>query len=150
MGYAGNKVPEYVIPTAISGRSGETLIGEEALPYDPRYPIRHGQVENWSDMESFWLESIGPKYLRIYPELHNLLLTEPPGNAPENREMAAEVWFEVFRVGGMYIGVQAVLALVASWASTAHKLKGDPLTGVVVDSGDGVTHIIPVVKFDFL
>lgn len=49
--------------------------------------------------------------------------------------------FETFNVKGMYIAVQAVLALVASWSTqTTHTL-----TGTVIDSGDGVTHIIPVV-----
>ena len=43
----------------------------------------------------------------------------------------------------MYIAVQAVLALAASWTAG----KGQSLTGTVVDSGDGVTHIIPVVSF---
>ena len=52
--------------------------------------------------------------------------------------------FETFNVPGLYIAVQAVLALAASWSS---RLKGDRnLTGTVIDSGDGVTHIIPVVS----
>ena len=41
---------------------------------------------------------------------------------------------------GLYIGVQAVLALIsASGLNT-----GVSYTGTVLDSGDGVTHIIPV------
>ena len=36
-----------------------------------------------------------------------------------------------------YIAVQAVLALAASW--TSNKVAERTLTGVVVDSGDGVT-----------
>lgn len=71
-------------------------------------------------------------------------------NPPENREYTAEVMFETFGVPGMYIGVQAILALAASWASNAMAGKGRPedssLTGVVVDSGDGVTHVIPVAE----
>ena len=43
--------------------------------------------------------------------------TEPPLNPPENREYTAEVMFETFNVPGMYIAVQAVLALAASWMS---------------------------------
>jgi len=36
-----------------------------------------------------------------------------------------------------YIAVQAVLALAASWTSS--KVNERTLTGVVIDSGDGVT-----------
>ena len=64
-------------------------------------------------------------------------------NTPENREYTAEIMFETFNVPGMYIGVQAVLALIASWASDIGERS---LTGTVIDSGDGVTHVIPVVE----
>ena len=65
-------------------------------------------------------------------------------NPPENREYLAEIMFESFNVPGMYIAVQAVLALTASWTARA---SGDrSLTGTVIDSGDGVTHVIPVAE----
>lgn len=57
-------------------------IGDEALAaangpgYDLKYPIRHGQIENWDSMERFWSKSIF-KYLRVEPEDHYFLLTEP-------------------------------------------------------------------------
>lgn len=51
--------------------------------------------------------------------------------------------FESFNVPGLYIAVQAVLALAASWAT--RPVEERTLTGIVVDSGDGVTHVIPVV-----
>lgn len=52
--------------------------------------------------------------------------------------------FESFNVPGLYIAVQAVLALAASWVSRSKEDR--TLTGIVVDSGDGVTHVIPVVR----
>ena len=52
--------------------------------------------------------------------------------------------FESFNVPGLYIAVQAVLAIAASW--TSGKVTERALTGTVVDSGDGVTHVIPVAE----
>ncbi|XP_062048882.1 actin-related protein 3B isoform X4 [Lepus europaeus] len=71
-------------------------------------------------------------------------LTEPPLNTPENREYLAEIMFESFNVPGLYIAVQAVLALAASW--TSRQVGERTLTGIVIDSGDGVTHVIPVAE----
>jgi actin-related protein 3 len=82
------------------------------------------------------------KYLRCEPEEHYVLLTEPPLNPPENREYTAEVMFETYNVPGLYIAVQAILALAASWPK--RKAEDRTLTGTVIDSGDGVTHVIPV------
>ena len=56
-----------------------------------------------------------------------------------------EIMFESFNVPGLYIAVQAVLALAASW--TSRPMEDRTLTGIVIDSGDGVTHVIPVVGY---
>ncbi|SCU99257.1 LADA_0H18580g1_1 [Lachancea dasiensis] len=137
----------------LAGKRGtedlDFYIGNEALSasqgpsYSLSYPIRHGQVENWDHMERFWENSIF-KYLRTEPEDHFFLLTEPPLNPPENREQVAEIFFESFNCAGLYIAVQAVLALAASWTSS--KVVDRSLTGTVIDSGDGVTHVIPVAE----
>merc|ERR1711939_246558 len=122
-------------------------IGDEAIAnsktYGVHYPIRHGMIEDWDQMERYWEQSIF-KYLRAEPEDHYFLLTEPPLNPPENRENTAEIMFESFNVPGLYIAVQAVLALAASWTSA--KVTDRTLTGTVIDSGDGVTHVIPVAE----
>lgn len=171
LGFAGNDSPSFVFPTAIATSSASTktskssakssflsskrgledldfFIGSEALNasgpnYNLSYPIRHGQIENWDHMERFWESSIF-KYLRCEPEDHYFLLTEPPLNPPENRESTAEIMFESFNCAGLYIAVQAVLALAASWTSS--KVQDRSLTGTVIDSGDGVTHVIPVAE----
>mmetsp|Transcript_44853 Transcript_44853/g.105201 ORF Transcript_44853/g.105201 Transcript_44853/m.105201 type:complete len:416 (+) Transcript_44853:199-1446(+) len=161
MGYAGNAEPSYIVPTVIAvggeEKGGNTMtqkskindldffIGDEAhqqKTYSIGYPVRHGQVENWDHMERFWQRCIF-KYLRCEPEEHYFCLTEPPLNSPENREYTAEIMFETFNVKGLYIAVQAVLALAASWAKEGSTKS---LTGTVVDSGDGVTHVIPVAE----
>ncbi|XP_031572113.1 actin-related protein 3-B [Actinia tenebrosa] len=164
MGFAGNTEPQYIIPTAIaikesakigdksqrrSGKGVEDLdfyIGDEAIDqpnYATKWPIRHAIVEDWDLMERFWEHCIF-KYLRAEPEDHYFLLTEPPLNTPENREYTAEIMFESFNVPGLYIAVQAVLALAASW--TSRQVGERTLTGCVIDSGDGVTHVIPVAE----
>ncbi|KAK3742177.1 hypothetical protein QZH41_012072, partial [Actinostola sp. cb2023] len=158
-----------------SGKGVEDLdffIGDEAVDrpnYATKWPIRHAIVEDWDLMERFWEQCIF-KYLRAEPEDHYFLLTEPPLNTPENREYTAEIMFESFNVPGLYIAVQvcifhteksfqqtvsfktllsfhplqAVLALAASW--TSRQVGERTLTGCVIDSGDGVTHVIPVAE----
>lgn len=164
LGYAGNKEPNFIIPSTIAvketakvgddatrrlARGVEDLdffIGDEAMEatgYAVKYPLRHGMVEDWDLMEKFMEQCIF-KYLRAEPEDHYFLLTEPPLNTPENREYTAEIMFESFNIPGLYIAVQAVLALAASWT---RKQRGErTLTGIVIDSGDGVTHVIPVAE----
>lgn len=159
MGYANNTRPNFIIPTLHAGRDLSKVtaaqmvgtedldfyIGEEGIGKTPTYnPInimKHGQVDDWTKMEQFWEQCLF-KYLRCEPEDHAILLTEPPLNSPDNREYTAEVMFETFNVPYLYIGMQAMLAIAASWTNkSAHTL-----TGCVVDSGDGVTHVIPVVE----
>jgi len=158
MGYAGNCEPSFIVPSVIGTKDPKAArkdwkgvedmdfwIGDEAIArandYTVNYPIRHGVVENWDSMERYWQRCIF-KYMRCDPEEHHFLLTEPPMNMPENRELTAEIMFETFNVKGLYIAVQAVLALCASW--TSKQVVERTLTGTVVDAGDGVTHIIPV------
>ena len=64
----------------------------------------------------------------------NVLLTEAAKNSASHREKIYENMFDTFGVGGCYVAVQAILTLYSAGMDS----------GVVVDSGDGVTHIIPV------
>ena len=137
MGYSGNVEPQYIIPTVLAtkpedgaGTAGtgkkdgvedlDFFIGDAAFAnsstYQVNYPIRHGLIDNWDNMERLWQRCMF-EYLRCEPEDHYVLLTEPPLNPPENREFTAEIMFETFNVPGLYIAVQAVLALAASWTS---------------------------------
>ena len=88
-------------------------------------------------------------YLRCEPEEHRFILTEPPMNPPENREQIAEIMFETFGVKGLFIGIQATLALFSqvcgpNSSASLTSMQPSDLTGIVVDSGDGVTHVFPV------
>nr|XP_036855379.1 actin-related protein 3B isoform X3 [Manis javanica] len=168
LGYAGNTEPQFIIPSCIAIRESakvvdqaqrrvlrgvddlDFFIGDEAIDkptYATKWPIRHGIIEDWDLMERF-MEQVIFKYLRAEPEDHYFLMTEPPLNTPENREYLAEIMFESFNVPGLYIAVQAVLALAASW--TSRQVGERTLTGIVIDSGDGVTHAIPVEKYCYI
>lgn len=65
---------------------------------------------------------------------HPVLLTEPPLNPRSNRDTAAQILFETFNVPAIHTSIQAVLSLYASGRTT----------GIVLDSGDGVSHAVPV------
>jgi len=83
-------------------------------------------------MERIWNYAFND--LHCQPEDHPVLLTEAPLNPKNNRERAAELFFETFNVPALYLSLQAVLSLYASGRTT----------GAILDSGDGVTHSVPV------
>eukprot|EP00064_Thunnus_orientalis_P018932 superscaffoldBa00004530_g19041 len=99
-----------------------------------RYPMEHGIVKDWNDMERIWQYVYSKEQLQTFSEEHPVLLTEAPLNPSKNREKAAEVFFETFNVPALFISMQAVLSLYATGRTT----------GVVLDSGDGVTHVVPI------
>lgn len=113
------------------------MFGEEASKMrsalELSYPMENGIVRDWEGMVQLWNYTFTEK-LNVKTKGAKILLTEPPMNPKANREKMAQVMFEQFEFDGIYIAIQAVLTLYAQGL----------LTGVVVDSGDGVTHIIPV------
>jgi len=96
-------------------------------------PIEHGMVTNWDDMEKIWHHTLYNE-LRVAPEEHPILMTEASLNPKLNREKMTQIMFEVFNVPCLYVNVQAVLALYSSGMTT----------GVVIDSGEGITHTVPI------
>ncbi|EEY14577.1 alpha-centractin [Verticillium alfalfae VaMs.102] len=120
-GFAGDDLPKCYFPSFV-GRpkhlrvlagalEGEVFIGQKAATelrglLKIRYPLEHGIVTDWDDMEKIW----------------------------DNRDIAAQILFETFNVPALHTSIQAVLSLYASGRTT----------GIVLDSGDGVSHAVPV------
>ncbi|GMH32632.1 hypothetical protein BSKO_00466 [Bryopsis sp. KO-2023] len=148
-GFAGDDAPRVVFPSLVGrtrsstqevmvGAGAKTVfVGDEAQAKRGilalRYPIAQGIVTDWEDMEKIWHETFYNE-LRVAPEEHPVLLTEAPLNPRNNREKLTQIMFEVFNVPALYVSIQAVLSLYSSGRTT----------GIVVDSGDGVTHMVPV------
>ncbi len=116
---------------------GDNFIGNSAQQnrgfLKLKYPIEHGVITNWDDMTLIW-QSVFNNDLRTSTEDHPVLLTEAPLNPRVNREKCAQIFFETFNTPALYLSIQAILALYSLGKTT----------GVVLDSGDGVSHVVPV------
>ncbi|OJA15232.1 hypothetical protein AZE42_07982 [Rhizopogon vesiculosus] len=149
VGYAGSNFPEHVFPSVVgrpilraeervgSAVIKDIMVGDEAAEnrnyLQVTQPMEHGIVRNWEDMKHLWDYTFDEK-LKVDPRGRKVLLTEPPMNPKVNRQRMVQVMFEEYGFQGVYVAIQAVLTLYAQGLTT----------GVVVDSGDGVTHIVPV------
>jgi len=146
-GFSGNDAPSAVFPAIIGRPKTEgIMVGSEQKDYfvgsqaDEKrgilkitYPIEHGVVNDWDDMEKIW-EHTFTNELRVTSSEHNVMLTEAPLNPKVNREKMAQIMFETFGTPGLYVAIQAVLSLYSA----------GKFTGCVCDSGDGVTHLVPI------
>lgn len=150
-GFAGTNFPHAIFPSMV-GRPimryetdnikdvviKDIMVGDEAAKLrqvlEITYPLENGIVRNWNDIHHIWKytfeDRLGLKDLKEC----KILLTEPPMNPKKNRENMIEAMFEKYGFKSVYIAIQAVLVLYAQGL----------LTGVVCDSGDGVTHVVPV------
>ncbi|XP_009607363.1 actin-100-like isoform X2 [Nicotiana tomentosiformis] len=146
-GFAGDDSPKAVFKTIV-GRPRHTgvmvgmghkdvYVGDEAHfkrgILTLKYPIEHGIVRGWDDMEQIWHHTFY-NVLRIAPEEHPVLLTEAPRNPKVNREKMTQIIFETFNVPAMYVAIQALLSLYANGR----------ITGIVLNSGTSISQTVPI------
>jgi actin len=146
-GFSGENQPSIKFPSIVGKpRTDKQMIGVDAKSeyigdeaqkmrgvLNLSYPIKSGIVQDWENMEKVW-EYCFSNELRVDPSEHKVLLTEAPMNPKANREKMTSLMFETFQVQGLYVAIQAVLSLYSNGRTT----------GLVCDSGDGVTHTVPV------
>jgi len=150
VGYASENFPRSIFPSMV-GRPilraeeaisedvtlKEVMCGDEAaavrMSLDCSYPVENGIVKDWDDMELLWNYTFYEK-LGIDPKDYKIMLTEPPMNPLANRKKLVTAMFELYGFGHCNVSIQAMLTLYAQGL----------LTGCVVDTGDGVTHVVPV------
>jgi len=145
-GYAAQDAPQVYFASVVGRPKYGTMVGSEVKDLyvgkdaitkrgvlSLTYPVASGIVDNWDDMTKVW-EHTYYNELRCEPTERPVHLTEAPKNPTKNREKMTEIFFDQFQVPAFYVSVQAVLSLYASGRTT----------GLVYDSGDGVTHTVPV------
>jgi len=146
-GFSGEDAPRAVFaavvgvpklsPTMVGMGKKSHYVGADALSKKGilrlQYPIEHGIVTNWEHMEKIWHHCFFNE-LCVDPTERPVLLTEAPRNPKQNRERMVSIMFDTFEVPATYVQVQAVLSLYSSGRTI----------GIVLDSGDGVTHTIPI------
>ena len=150
-GMANRQIPDFVLENVVGRpifRSNESfskhrlkdvMVCDETYPcrqyLDMQLPVEYGVVKNWDD-ECLVLDYIIKNKLKIDPKEHPILITEAPLNPIENKKKMLEVFLERFGFQGLQIAPSALLVLYAQGL----------MTGVVVDSGDGTTHIMPIAE----
>ena len=153
-GLSNKEVPMFTLP-AIIGRPmlrykqkianfelKPVMIGDEVTPVrsllELSYPMEEGIIKNDKDMATLWDYVLTQKLKIPKDELKDrkILMTEAPNNPTKNKEKMAEILFEKIGIGYFNIEPQAKMTLYCEGAET----------GIVLDSGDGVTHVIPIAK----
>ena len=136
-GFAGDDAPKVVFPSMVGyAHDGTMYVGDEAQKkigvLNIKRPIQHGIVTDWHNYEVLLRHAFNA--LDVDPAGRAVLMTEAPLNPKANRERMTQMCFDTFGMSAMYVAIQAVLALYASGRTT----------GIVLDSGYGVSHTVPI------
>jgi len=149
-GFSGDSAPRAVFPaivgrpkvkpTMVGSNTKEVFVGDEALAKRGSlkfsYPITHGIVNSWDNLEKIIHHTLYDKLRLTKQDIASrcVMVTEAPLNPKSHRERLVTMFFETFDVKCFYVQQAAVLSLYASGRTT----------GLVFDSGDGVSHAVPI------
>lgn len=96
-------------------------------------PIKNGKIQNKADAKMI--------FNKIYNDLNiinnkeiPLFIAEPPFTSKKQKNMLSELLFENFETPAVFFGTQGVLSLYAFGKTE----------GIVLESGKGVTQIVPI------
>nr|KAF6466139.1 hypothetical protein HJG63_011427 [Rousettus aegyptiacus] len=148
VGFSGREAPLAVFPTIlgklrhdnplVGTEEEDWFIGDEAQSRREKLhmqcPISRATVTSWDNMEKVWHHSFY-QVLRIAPEQHPILITDPPLNTAPNKEKVLQILFETFNMPALYLANQGVLSLYASGLTS----------GTTIESGEGMTYFVPIV-----
>ena len=147
IGHAGDEAPREVIPSLIGHSKfpaleiamdkcdylvGEKLYSKRGL-FNLSQPIKNRRIADFDAMEKIWHHCLYES-LKVEPSQNSVLLTESCEASDEDRRKLGEIFFEFFNVPSLYIGNQGCLGLFSTGNTK----------GVVLDSGEGGTHVVPV------
>ncbi|XP_036033137.1 actin-like protein 7A [Onychomys torridus] len=146
-GFAGLPKPTHKISTTVgkpymeTAKTGdnrkETFVGHELLNPEIHLkmvnPLRHGIIVDWDTVQDIW-EYLFRQEMKIAPEEHAVLVSDPPLSPHTNREKYAEMLFETFNTPAMHIAYQSRLSMY-SYGRTS---------GLVVEVGHGVSYVVPI------
>jgi actin-related protein 2 len=150
VGFAKDNFPRHIFPSMIGRplmryeeefqtdvKLKDIMVGDECAQYrsmlETSYPIENGIVKDWDGIKHIWDYTFNER-LQVDPSEHKILLTEPPKNPLRNQEQMLQFMFETYNTQAAKVSIQAMLVLYAQGL----------YSGVVLDSGDGVTHAVPV------
>ncbi|KAJ8514422.1 hypothetical protein ONZ45_g8046 [Pleurotus djamor] len=132
----GYDAPQTDFPAVIGRCDGKFVVGCEAWSmYDTlacQYPISKGTITDWDCMEKILHHAY--ENLHAVPSDHSALITEAPFAPKAQREKMAELIFESLNAPTFATVIPALLVLGGRGRTD----------GVVVDSGDGITSVVPI------
>lgn len=147
-GLAGEDSPRVVFPTVIGTPRDQVLtesmgfmdtyVGDDAIAkrglLNLRYPIIQGVVTNWDDFEILLRHIFSELRLSTYRQ--SILLTRSPLNSKQNQQRMIEILFNKFNISAVSVVNTGVLSVYSAYIET----------GLSIDSGEGVTYIVPVYR----